>query len=359
MTMLNSRWSRQPRGPMNHATASIMGALLLALASSACTQAHDESGGTETGNPPVAMPTLKEALVALVITADKVRVTGAPGAASPGGATVEISSALTGAVTRGTVAADGSFDVPVDGSTLDTFEVRVVADGERSPGTVYVAPGAAAVTSGGGAGLSCVQREGLAHQQLEAVAERAIRRCRIDSDCTEVGTGSVCNDSCSRYAVSKIDAMEIDAARAAIEAGLCKTYQEDGCRFIVQPCVPTPGELACLGAVQCAQVQRDGPNCADKSVCVNGVKQVWPKVCEQSLTEIPSASINSVCLVDERGNVGLTFMTGSNAVTNKGWGSSGYGLIADTLGPNAQASCDAQRAALPTPEALSGCLSGP
>jgi Flp pilus assembly protein TadG len=358
MTMLNSKWVRREQGRVRWPLAWSAGVLLLALASSACTELHAD-GGTETGNPPLAMPALKEALVALVITADQVRVTGAPGAASPGGATVEITSALTGTVTRGSVAADGSFDVPVNGSTLDTFQVRVVADGERSSGTVYVVPGAAAVTSSSGPSLSCEQREQLAHQQLEAVSDQAIRRCRIDSDCVEVSTGSVCNDSCSRYAVSKIDAMEIDAARTAIEAGLCKTYQADGCHFLINPCVQTPGEVACLGAVQCALVQRDGPNCADKTVCVNGVKRVWPKVCEQSLAEVPSLSINSVCLVDERGNVGLTFMTGDKAVTNKGWGSSGYGLVADTLGPNAQASCDTQRAALPTPEALSACLNGP
>ena len=346
MIMLNSRWAH----------VWVAGATLLALLLGACTELHGgPQGGTETGNPPV----LKEALVALVITADQVRIKGEPGAAGPGGATVEVISALTGAVARGPVAADGSFDVPVDGSTLDTFQVRVVAEGERSSSTVYVVPGAAALTSASGTSLSCEQREDLAHQQLEALANRAIGRCRIDSDCTEAATGSVCNPSCFRYAVSNIDALEIGAAREAIEAGLCKTYRDDGCQFIIPPCPQIPGEVACLGAVKCALVQRDGPNCDDKPVCVNGVKQIWPKVCEQSLTEIPSASINPVCLVDERGNVGLAFMSGSMAVTNKGWGSSGYGQIADTLSPNAQASCDAQRAARPTADALNDCLSAP
>jgi hypothetical protein len=346
MTMLNSSW------------AHVWGvaATLLALLVGACTELHGgPQGGTETGNPPI----LKESLVALVISADQVRVRGEVGAASPAGATVEVISALTSEVFRGPVAADGSFDVSVSGSKLDTFEVRVVADSEESS-SVYVVPGAAAVTgTSGGASLSCQQREDLAHQQLEAVATQAIRRCRIDSDCTDVGTGSVCNDSCSRYAVSNIDAMEINAARGAIEAGLCKTYREDGCRFVALPCPQIPGEVACLGAVQCALVQRDGPSCADKPVCVNGVKQIWPKVCEQSLSETPGKGISPVCLVDERGTVGLAFMGTSMAITNKGWGSSGYGQIADTLSPNAQASCDAQRAALPTPDALSDCVSSP
>ncbi|HEX6239330.1 MAG TPA: hypothetical protein VFZ61_00495 [Polyangiales bacterium] len=338
----------------------LLGALAAMLCSGACTQLHGEpQDGTETGNPPVATPSLNDTLVALVITADEVRVTGEPGAAGPAGATVEVISALTGEVFRGPVAEDGSFDVSVSASKLDSFEVRVTAAGEPSSSTVYVVPGAAAVTSAsGGATLSCNQRESLALQQLEAVAAQAIKRCRIDSDCTTVSTNSQCNDSCSRYGVSNIDALEIDAAREAIEGGLCKTYKQDGCQFIAQPCAPVPGEVACIGGRTCALVAQDGPSCADKPVCVNGVRQVWPKVCEQAISDDLSAISSVVCIADDRGNVGLTTMTHSMAVTNKGWSSSKYGLVESTLSPDAQAKCDARLAALGADpaSALQTCL---
>lgn len=343
MTMLKTSWAN---------VLGLLGVLALALGCGGCTQLHGgPQDGTETGNPPVVSPTLNSARVALVISADQVRVTGQAGAASPAGATVEVISALTGARFQATVAADGSFDVSVSGSKLDSYEVRVVAEDEASSNSVYVAPGAAAVASASdGGALSCKQREELAHQQLEAVAVQASMRtsqnCRIDSDCTEAFTGSVCNDSCSRYAVSNLQAQDIQAARDAIEGGLCKTYKQDGCQFIVQPCPQVPGEVACIGGVRCALVTPDGPDCADKPVCVNGARQIWPKVCEQSVTEQLSASVGVFCIADDQGNVGLTIGGASMAVTNKGWSSSQHGQVRNTLSPDAQAKCDAQRAAL-------------
>jgi hypothetical protein len=227
-------------------------ACLLGAGPLACSELHGgPQDGTETGNPPVMAPFLNEALVALVVTADQVRVTGKPGAANPG-AQVEVLSTLTEQVLRGSVASDGSFDVLVDSSPLDTFEVRVVAAGGKTSAPVFVVQGAAAVAGSSGDELSCSQRENLARQQLDALINSRLAeggsytRCLIDTDCTTVSGGSACNDSCSTYAISKVGAQEIALATDSVEAGLCKTFAADGCKVIIQPCAPPQGELACV-----------------------------------------------------------------------------------------------------------------
>ena len=97
---------------------------LLAAALAACTNVHGPKEGTQTGNPPV----LDRGRVTLEVSADEVHITGKPGAAAPGGATIEITNLTTGKVIEGTAAADGSFDVRVDGSLDDAFVVRAVAE---------------------------------------------------------------------------------------------------------------------------------------------------------------------------------------------------------------------------------------
>ena len=359
MTMLSQGW------------ANVLGALALALGCGACTQLHGgPQDGTETGNPPIASPTLNAARVALVISADQVRVTGQAGAATPAGATVEVASALTSEVFRGPVAADGSFDVSVSGSKLDTYEVRVVADGEESSNSVYVAPGAAAVTSASdGGALSCDQRSELARQQLEAVLTRPLQvgemvrtSCRIDSDCTTVSPISTCNDSCSTYAISKVGTAELEAAVDAVEAGLCKNFSADGCKVVAQPCPGPTAEVACVGSWLCQLVERSGPDCTDRAVCANGTRQIWPGVCIASIAppDSPGAGVSLVCVENDRGEVGLLSMRSDQAVTNKGWFNSAHGLFPDALSPDGRAKCEAQRAALGAEErrGFQDCISG-
>lgn len=226
--------------------------LALALtAASGCVEQHgDVEGGTETGNPPVLRPMLDETKVALLITADAVRVQGEPGAATPF-AQIEVTSALTGSVFKANVAQDGSFEVEVEGSPLDTFAVRAVNERGASTNQVYVTPGAASVSTSGGGSLSCDQRTSLAEQQLEQVIDGVLaraegKRCLIQSDCTIASGGSACNASCSMSAISKVGALEVEAARSAIEGGLCKSFEVDGCRVPLVDCTEPSGELACV-----------------------------------------------------------------------------------------------------------------
>jgi hypothetical protein len=293
---------------------------------------------------------LNQALVALVVNADAMRIVGQAGAATPG-ALIEVVSALTAQVFRASVAADGSFSVPVSGSKLDSFEVSAVADDKRSANTLYVVPGAAAVISTSANSLSCEQRETLAHQQLDAfitaptpVGGTSTTNCRVDADCTTVSSGSVCNDSCSEYPLSKAAAISVEAAQDAIANGLCKSYKADGCQFIALPCAGPDGEIACLGNLVCALVRRSGPDCISQQVCVDGKSQPWSDVCWQSATDLPNASIGVVCLVNDKGVMALTMTGTDRAVTNQGWAHSAYWLFPSTLSPADEAKCSEQKA---------------
>ena len=113
---------------------------LLIAAFAACTNTHGPKDGTQTGNPPV----LDDGRVSLEVSADEVHITGKPAAVKPAGATIEITNLSTSKVITGMAAADGSFDIRVDGSVNDTFAVRVVADGKESA-VVYVVRGGALV----------------------------------------------------------------------------------------------------------------------------------------------------------------------------------------------------------------------
>jgi Kunitz/Bovine pancreatic trypsin inhibitor domain len=213
----------------------------LALSAAACTITHEApQGGTETGNPPV----IDAGLISLVVSQDEVHVRGAPGAATPD-ATIEATSALTGAVFRGQAAADGSFDIRVDTPITDSFEVRASQSG-RDSNTVHVVRGGASVGEGTQDELSCKQREQLAGAQMAATSESADTRCTRDEDCALVPVNSPCSDACSDVPVSTAGALEIQRARDAIASGLCKDFRTDGCNVLVLPCVPPPsGNVGC------------------------------------------------------------------------------------------------------------------
>jgi hypothetical protein len=223
-------------------------AVLALAAASACTNVHGEpQDGTETGNPPV----IDAARVMLVVGVDSVRITGSAGAVSVGGAELHVQSSLTGAVHKARAKSDGSFDIQIDGSLTDIFELRAAdaAGNSERASPVYVARGAAAVT-GGAQGLTCKQRENLALSQMSAVAQTADTYCNSDADCAREQTSSVCNDACSDVPVSTLGATQIREARSAIESGICRDFSADGCNFIIFPCpAPLPNTLRCVANV--------------------------------------------------------------------------------------------------------------
>jgi hypothetical protein len=210
---------------------------LLAAALAACTDAHGPEGSTQTGNP----PTLDRARVTLVVGADDIRIAGEPGAATPGGATIEITNLTTGEVIEATAASDGSFDVSVDGSPDDAFVVRVIADGEQST-PVYVVRGGAEIAGEADGSLSCEQYTALATAVLDASSAAADRSCSTSADCSPVALSMSCVP-CFLSEASSSGASQIEATFEAVTGGLCAAALDEGCRFPIPRCVaPDPPE---------------------------------------------------------------------------------------------------------------------
>lgn len=225
-------------------------ACLLGAQVTACTATHvSPQEGTETGNPPI----INQDLVALVVSANDVRIVGKAGAVTPGGSTVQVISSLTGMTFEARSNADGSFDVALAASPSDTFELRALL-GSAQSSVVYVVRGGAAVGQGSGQTLSCKQREALATAQMTALVASAGSRCLIDTDCTTAGQATACSESCSTAVVSKVDALQIEEARAALEEGLCASFAADGCSVLRLPCPPPPLSVRCVQE-RCVEAQ--------------------------------------------------------------------------------------------------------
>ena len=116
-----------------------LGALL-----AACSDSHPGDGegaglgpknSTETGNPPV----IELERVALVNDDGALHVVGERRAVVPGGGEIEVERLATGARVTGDVAADGSFDVRVEGSLRDAYQLRArAAAGAKRSEPVFV-----------------------------------------------------------------------------------------------------------------------------------------------------------------------------------------------------------------------------
>lgn len=353
------------------------GLLALALCLGGCSLAHNgPMEGTETGNPPL----IDSTLLTLVVSSDEVHITGDPGAVSPGGTPLEIVSSFSGDAFHGTAAADGSFDIAVSDAPLDTFEVRAVS-GDTSSNAVYVARGASAVTSGSSHALTCDQRTMLASSQLNAVAKSADTSCTIDLECWMDSSGSSCTHHCSTYALSTQGQADLQAARDAINGGVCKDFAADDCTVIEPPCeapgypscvagtcqlVPeTQGkDLACSADPDCSGFT--GATCDDATqVCVypdgSQVQALpactWPDTFEHGKPYLETCSVAHAlvgCLdSDHRGGSGCYLSDDPNHCSFS---------PASTLGQTCRDQCKANEYAIgcgpmaPTPDLPAGCV---
>jgi hypothetical protein len=222
-------------------------ALLLttALLLAGCFDVHNSGGpkgSTETGNPPA----IDSSLVALVVSKDEVHITGSEGAVTPGGSPLSARNVTSMKLVHGNAAENGSFDLRVDGTRDDVFELRA-GSGKTLSEPLFVDRGGAMVGDSDAGALSCKQREDLASTQLTSVIDSADSTCSTDDDCVFASKNTVCLDSCSDVVVSLAGKAEIEAAVDGINGGVCGDYESDGCMFIALPCVPPePGSPACV-----------------------------------------------------------------------------------------------------------------
>lgn len=216
-------------------------AFLALLGLPGCNDSYTPDVSTETGNPPA----LDSSAIALVVTADSVHVRGEPGAVMPPQGEIEVTNISNDAVATGPVQSDGSFDVEVNGSVNDAFEVRVVWNGERSE-AVYVIRGGAAIGEGDGGTLSCEQRQSLAVDFLAAAAQDADDSCEVDADCQIYVSAAPCLQTCDAYALSQTGLDELAMWEADFVDGICVEDGESICPFPAAGCalLSTP---SCVG----------------------------------------------------------------------------------------------------------------
>lgn len=101
----------------------------------------------------------------------------------------------------------------------------------------------AANTPGGTEDPRCGESTNAARARLESVID-ANMTCKTDADCTTVGFGASCFDSCSRtIGTSGVDAYKAEIG--AVNAKECKAYDDAGCLpMVAPPCAP-PEAPAC------------------------------------------------------------------------------------------------------------------
>lgn len=102
-------------------------------------------------------------------------------------------------------------------------------------------PSAPQTSSAGGD--ACSAHVEAARKKVQAAID-ANMTCASDADCTDVGFGASCFDSCSRPMASAGMAA-FDAARKDADASDCKAYEDDGCPPMISPPCAPPGPHVC------------------------------------------------------------------------------------------------------------------
>lgn len=260
-------------------------ATLVLMLVAGCTESYRPDVSTETGNPPF----IDSSKIALVVKRDEVHVVGEPGAVAPPEGTIEVTILRNQDVARGPVESDGSFDVELDATLDDVFEVRAVNGGRRSM-AVIVLRGGAQVGEGDGGVLSCEQKSDYAYDAVTQAITNADRRCETATDCVLASPDSACFAGCGFDYVSVDGSASIQAVVEALDQVFCEDF-EDGCDRIVPPCVP-PREAECV-AGQCepnangGMVAVDGGTGSACTECLS-VELSWRVTGSGSLPALPS-----------------------------------------------------------------------
>lgn len=95
------------------------------------------------------------------------------------------------------------------------------------------------------------------------------------------------------------------------------------------------------GDVDADSSQANVENCSDMRVCVDHMRVTWMGVCVASSAEEASAGLHTICLVNDKGDLGVAQVRGDKVVTNARWTHSSYGTgaVASTLSPDNEARC--------------------
>lgn len=306
----------------------------LALAALGCTESHQRDVSTETGNPPI----IDSSKIALVVSRDDVFVRGSAGAVTPPQGEVEVKILRTQAQVTGPVEGDGSFDVRVDASLDDVFEVRAVNGGKRSTVVIVVRGGATVGDGDGGVGeLICEARRSLAIMQVADAVGHADKSCERSEDCQPYVPQTGCYGGCFEGYFSEAGLAELEQAEESINQGVCASYSSDGCGFSLPGCVAPPSAMCVSG--QC--VVEGTASCG---ACLDGTVS-WRITSAGSLPAIPDPTRYALSGCNTLSRTTQDGETCSTAVTRCG-------------GDSGAATIEALRGALAVPEVMAAFDAG-
>lgn len=231
---------------------------LLGLAPATLVRCGVATDGTETGNPPV-IDSLK---LYLERDANGVRVVGAPGAITPGGARLTIRNVSTGESIEASASADGSLNVLIAGAPGDEYEVVASSGGQTLGLTLSFLDIALRQDL---AGVSCPALETALIETLSTTYSSADASCRVDADCAYVGWGmEECYYECGETLLSVSGGV---AARASAEertASVCVALRNcdrpaasscgGGRPFEVLECIEGQCKATDPGTLSCADL---------------------------------------------------------------------------------------------------------
>lgn len=103
--------------------------------------------------------------------------------------------------------------------------------------------GSGGKSGAGGSGDMCSQRAQQASTAVQAAADKADLTCTANADCEVISNSTDCFASCG-VLVSARGKGDVQAAIDALDKGMCKSFEADGCEVVIPPCVP-PDEFSC------------------------------------------------------------------------------------------------------------------
>ena len=268
-------------------------ALSLALLAPACADRHargserddedepDAALSDSKGTASAARPEVDAARLNVVLEDERVHVIGERGAVTPGAIEVEVQWVEAEVLVRGDVAADGSFDVTIDGWVFERYRVQAV---RRSPlarsAPVFVMRTASGTVAGTEDDSAPAASEPEVCSELDLQLNQRFYwpdiggRCLRDSDCTVV-TQEGCGESCWAASVPRGSEAVVEAGYAAVRESLCRDYARAGCSFGAAPftgCDFTQIEPRCLDGA-CTSCSAE--TCADLELCQ---QCPWPEI---------------------------------------------------------------------------------
>lgn len=243
--------------------AALLAAPVLPGATLSC-GARETNMSTKTGNPPV----IDQTRVRIVGADGEVVVSGDEGAVQTSGdeqIVAKVTNRSNDATASTAVNDDGSFEVHIEGTLDDDYELTLTTRGTGDSTTIELGENDEGTAT-------CLERTGMTPSegntrgpqpicgtlQAEALCQAAElvatvpSLCEADGDCIVARGIPECADSYGSGAVvSKKGAAELSAGLASIDETICRDFEVEGCTYYASGGPPLPETVALCEAGRC------------------------------------------------------------------------------------------------------------